>query len=115
MAGQSFQNGQILGWFFEPLYVRNGCYVCCKPGVNAVLQTVATTVIGDRLTIGNVDAAVLDPSTTAVNMLSGYWASANHVARLSAECTATDPGLCTKEGIDFGGVVSLLLDRNWLL
>ncbi len=81
--------------------VGNGCYVCCKPGVNAILQTVAATIIGDRLAIGKVDAAVLDPSTTAVNVLSGCWASANHVAGLSAECTATDPGLRTEEGINF--------------
>ncbi len=81
--------------------VGDGSNVCCKPGVNAILQTVATTIIGDRLAIWKVDVAVLDPSMTAVNILSGCWASANHVARLSTECTATDLGLRTKEGIDF--------------
>ena len=99
--GIALEGNGVRGMSWDCGSVGDGCYVCCKPGVNAVLQTAAATVIGDRLAIGKVDAAVLDPSTTAVNVLSGYWALVNHVAGLSAECTATDPGLCTKEGVDF--------------
>src|SRR5260221_7766630 len=94
--------------------VGNGCYVCCKPGVDAILQTSAATVIGDGLAIGKVNAAILDPSTTVINVFPGCWASADHVAKLCAKCTAAGPGGCAEEGINLRSMVSWLLDGDWL-
>jgi hypothetical protein len=94
--------------------IGSGCCICCKPSVNAILQTMATTIIWDRLAIGKVDAAVLDPSMTTVNVLFGCWALVNHVAELHAKCTATGLGWCAEESIDLQNVISWLLDRNWL-
>src|SRR5258708_25225494 len=103
-------------WDGSGSWVRGGGCIGCKPCVDTVLQSSVAAIVWNRLAIRKVDAAVLDCSTSGFDIFHSSGAVVNYMARLSAECTAIDPGLPVEEGRRFRGEITGvgLLDWKWL-